>query len=470
MIRWIILFGTIYVATLILLSLRSRRKTKTSGDFILAGSNIGHLLGFMSFAATLFSTFTLMGMPDFFRMHGVGAWLFLAFSDAAMVFLIVWFGFTLRRKAAEKGFQGMAGLLGNMYGTKWAAFVYFFGVFVFLVPYVAIQIRGVAIFLNAILPGALPAWGWALLIIVLMLIYSELGGLKAIMHADVMQGILLLTVVWVIAANCIRYFGGVGKMFESIQRIDTALLSLPGPKGLFNFQFLLASFLSILFIPVTQPQLSTRLVILKDTRTLHRMAVSVGIFAMLVILPTLPIGFYGAARYADLPAAEFISRVLIFDQPGLIAAATIIGLTAAALSTSDSQIFALGSELRSMLKGKERTQMLQARAAMVFFALAALVFSVLSSDQLVLLARVSFAGTSIMAPMVLSAVFLRNRPGPELIYLTFAGLAIFILSLLNVIPDQAAGVRMDLLILVVLFAAALLSALVRRSTGPTSGS
>ena len=196
------------------------------------------------------------------------------------------------------------------------------------------------------------------------------------------------------------------------------------------------------------------------------MAVSVGIFAMLVILPTLPIGFYGAARYADLPAAEFISRVLIFDQPGLIAAATIIGLTAAALSTSDSQIFALGSELRSMLKGKERTQMLQARAAMVFFALAALVFSVLSSDQLVLLARVSFAGTSVMAPMVLSAVFLRNRPGPELIYLTFAGLAIFILSLLNVIPDQAAGVRMDLLILVCLFAAALLSALARLSRYP----
>lgn len=461
MIKWIILFGIIYVTALILLSLRSRRRTKNSSDFILAGSNVGHLLGFMSFAATLFSTFTLMGMPDFFRTHGVGAWMFLAFSDAAMVFLIVWFGFTLRKKAAEKGFQGMAGLLGNMYGTKAAAFVYFFGVFVFLIPYVAIQIRGVSIFLNAILPGALPAWGWALLIVTLMLVYSELGGLKAIMHADVMQGILLLTVVWIIAGNCIRYFGGVGKMFDSIENIDTALLSIPGPQGLFNFQFLLASFLSILFIPVTQPQLSTRLVILKDTRTLHRMAVSVGIFAMLVILPTLPIGFYGAARYNGLPAAEFISQVLIFDQPGLIAAATIIGLTAAALSTSDSQIFALGSELRSMLKGKERTQMLQARAAMVFFALAALVFSVLSSDQLVLLARVSFAGTSMMAPMVLSAVFLKEKPGQELIYLTFTGLAVFILSLLNVIPDQLAGVRLDLLILLTLFVVAVISAILR---------
>ncbi|MGC9344692.1 MAG: sodium:solute symporter family protein [Bacteroidales bacterium] len=461
MIRWIIIFGILYISALILLSLRSRKRNKSTRDFILAGSNIGPILGFMSFAATLFSTFTLMGMPDFFRTHGIGAWLFLAFSDAAMVFLIVWFGFTLRKKAAEKGFQGMAGLLGSVFESKLAAYVYFFGVFIFLIPYVAIQIRGVAIFLSAIFPGALPPWGWALLIVTLMLIYSELGGLKAIMHADVMQGILLLTVVWIIAVNSIRYFGGVGEMFESIEKIDTSLLSLPGPKGLFNFQFLLASFLAILLIPVSQPQLSTRLVILKDTRTLHRMAVAVGIFAMLVILPTLPIGFYGAAKYSDLPAAEYISRVLIFDQPGLIAAATIIGLTAAALSTSDSQIFALGSELRSMLKGKDKIILLQTRAAMIFFALAALIFSVLSSDQLVMLARVSFAGTSIMAPMILSAVFLKNKPGRELIFLTFAGLVVFILSLLNVIPDHIGNIRMDLFILSSLFLLAIMSGLMR---------
>jgi SSS family solute:Na+ symporter len=450
MIKWIIILGIIYITILISLSLTSRRKNKSSDDFILAGSNIGTVLGFMSFAATLFSTFTLMGMPDFFRIHGIGAWIFLAFSDAAMVFLIVWFGFTLRKKAASKGFRGMAGLLSKCYNTPWASYIYFFGVFVFLIPYVAIQIRGVSIFLNAILPETLPAWGWASIIVVLMLIYSELGGLKAIMYADVMQGLLLLAVVWIIAGNCITYFGGVEKMFDNIEEINPSLLSTPGPQGLFNFQFLIASFLAILLIPVTQPQLSTRLVILKSTPTLHRMAVSVGTFAILVILPTIPIGLFGATVYSESPTAEFISNVLIFDQLDIIAAATIIGLIAAALSTSDSQIFALGSELRSMLKGSDRAQMNRTRAAMIFFAIAALVFSILSSDQLVMLARVSFAGTSLLAPMIFYAVLSQKKPGNEIIWFTCLGLITFILSLLDVVPNQVGNIRMDLFLLLIL--------------------
>lgn len=461
MIKWFIILGILYISILITLSLRSRRKNKSSDDFILAGSNIGTILGFMSFAATLFSTFTLMGMPDFFRIHGIGAWLFLAFSDGAMVFLIVWFGFILRKQAASRGFRGMAGLLTKCYETPWASYIYFFGVFVFLIPYVAIQIRGVAIFLNAILPDALPAWGWATIIVILMLIYSELGGLKAIMYADVMQGLLLLTVVWIIAGNAINYFGGVKKMFDTIETTNPALLSTPGPKGLFNFQFLIASFLAILLIPVTQPQLSTRLVILKSTRTLHRMAVAVGCFAILVILPTIPIGLYGAYKYTDAATAEFISRVLIFDQLDIIAAATVIGLIAAALSTSDSQIFALGSELRSMLKGTDRTQMNRTRVAMIFFAIAALVFSVLSSDQLVLLARVSFAGTSLLAPMIFYAVLGKTKPGKEIIIFTFIGLIIFILSLLETIPNSVMNTRMDLFLLLSLGILTIVSAIIR---------
>ncbi len=461
MIKWIVIISIIYISVLISLSLRSRRKNKSSDDFILAGSNIGTILGFMSFAATLFSTFTLMGMPDFFRVHGIGAWLFLAFSDGAMVFLIVWFGFMLRKKAASKGFRGMAGLLTKCYETPWASYIYFFGIFVFLIPYVAIQIRGVSIFLNAILPNVLPAWGWASIIVMLMLIYSELGGLKAIMYADVMQGLLLLTVVWIIAGNAIRFFGGIENMFDTIEETNTALLSTPGPKGLFNFQFLLASFLAILLIPVTQPQLSTRLVILKSTRTLHRMAVAVGTFAILVILPTIPIGLYGAHQYADAPAAEFISRVLIFDQMDIIAAATVIGLIAAALSTSDSQIFALGSELRSMLKGSDRSQMIRTRIAMIFFAIAALVFSVLSSDQLVMLARVSFAGTSLLAPMIFYAILSKHKPGMEIIVFTCIGLIFFILSLLKTIPNEVLNVRMDLFLLLSLGIITILSVIIR---------
>ncbi len=63
----------------------------------------------------------------------------------------------------------------------------------------AIQIRGIAIFLSATFPEAMPIWGWATAMILIMLIYSEVGGLKAIIYSDMLQGIILLIVICVIA-------------------------------------------------------------------------------------------------------------------------------------------------------------------------------------------------------------------------------------------------------------------------------
>ncbi len=462
MLNWLIIVGTIYIAILFFLSWQSRRKNKSNEDFMMAGSNVGLVLGFMTFAATLFSTFTLMGMPDFSRTHGIGAWIFLAFSDAGMVFLIIWFGYHLRKKIAKKGFKGMSELLQSRYQNKWAGYIYFLAVFLFLVPYVAIQIRGVAIFLEQAFPSALPAWGWSLIIVAIMLLYSEFGGLKAIIYADFMQGTMLLVVVWVIALTCLNHLGGWTEMFNKVEAADPKLLSTPGPKGLLNTQFLIASFLAILMIPVTQPQLSTRLVIMKSTQKMHRMAVAVGTFAMLVIFPTIIIGMYGAINYPDASVADFLGHVLLRDQAGFVAAAAIIGLFAAAMSTSDSQLFALGNELRGLLGHKGSDSLTPIRLSIIFFAIAALVFSLLSSDQLVLLARTSFAGTAMMGPLVILAILSRKPQGWFMILVSGIGLGVFILSETGVLPRTAGMVRMDLFLMVTLALAGFGNYLVRK--------
>jgi len=447
MITWLIIIGIVYLIVLGTLAYRSRQKNTTADSFMLGGQNLGYIIGFMTVAATMFSTFTLMGMPDFFRMHGIGAWIFLGVSDGAMIFVIIWFAYHLRKKAAKQGFKGMAGLLNNSYKTRYVGYLYFVGIFLFLVPYVAIQIRGIGIFLQAVFPEALPYWAWGLGIVGLMLLYSETGGLKAIIYADVLQGTMLMIVVWLIATNCIEAMGGVQSMFAQVEAAQPKLLSVPGPNGLFSIQFLLASFLVLLFMPITQPQFSTRFVIMRDLRATHRMAVAVGCFAILVILPTIPIGLYGAIAYADYTTADFLSQVLLYDQANWIAAAAIIGLIAAAISTSDSQIFALGSEFRSLLGGTEKANLKRAKIAIVIFAFAAWGFSIAASDQLVLLARVSFAGTAMMGPMVLAGILSNKPQGKEIIIAAGIGLFAFLASLLGLLPNMIAGIRMDLIAL-----------------------
>lgn len=459
---WIYIFFGIFFALLAYASYKSYKRNRSAEEFMLAGKSIGPILGFLTFSAALFSAFTFMGMPDFFRNHGIGAWTFLAFSDGVMVFFILWFGYRLRIKAKEHNFQGVAGLMISTYKTRWAGIAMFTSAFIFLIPYVAIQIRGISIFLEAAFPGMLPSWGWSLFLVIMMLIYAEIGGLKAIVYSDAIQGLILLFVIWLIGATCIAHFGGVSSMFEAVERVNEDLLSTPGPNGLFSWQFLLGSTIAVVMIPVTQPQLTKRLVIVKDLASMKKMAYAVGFFAIVVITPTIFIGMYGAVEYPGVEASNFLSNALLFDQSAPVAALAIVGLFAACLSTTNAQIFALGNELRSLLRGEEKKVMRITRISLFVFAAVVMLFTTLMSDELALLARVSFTGTAMMAPVVLMAVISKEKPSKGFIVISALAFLTYLLSLAKVVPDLIGGLRLDLFLYLFLIISSIALVLIKR--------
>jgi SSS family solute:Na+ symporter len=461
MTRWFWIFGIIFIILLILASSRAIKKNRTIDDYMLAGSNIGAILGVLTYAAALFSAFIFIGVPDFFRVHGVGAWIFLPVSDGMMFFMIFWFGYNLRKKAREKGYKGMAGMMRDIFGNKWAGYLVFTGAFLFLIPYVAIQIRGMSMFFTAIFPDMLPSWSWALIIVVIMLAYSELGGLKAIVFSDAVQGVLLLTVLSIIGYNCIIHFGNVKELFNQVQQVDDSLLSTPGPKGLFTTQFLIASFLAIILLPISQPQFSSRIVVMKSMKETYKMAGGVSIVALIVFVATAFIGMYGSVEYTSSPTVEFVQNALLFDQPNFLAGLAIVGLFAAVLSTSNAQIFALGSEFRSLLKGEDKIVLIRTKIALFIFALIVMLFSVIISDELVLLARVSFAGTSMLTPVILVGVLSKKAPGKELLVISAIALFVFLFSVFELIPESVMGMRTDLGLYIILFVITIISIIAR---------
>jgi SSS family solute:Na+ symporter len=442
---WLVVFFTIFLGLLVLAGMKAYRKNRTSEEYILAGSNLGAILGFLTFAGALFSAFTFLGMPDFFRVHGLGGWIFLAFSDSVMVFFILWFGYKLRQKVAQAGFKGVSGLLVKCFGTPWAGYLFFVTAFIFLVPYMAIQIRGIAIFLNATVTDALPGWAWSAGLLIIMFIYAGIGGLKAIVYSDAIQSLLLLLIIWIIGISCLNMSGGLTPMFATVMEKSPQLLSTPGPKGLFSTQFLIASTIAIVCIPVTQPQLTIRLVVIKDLKAVHKMAYAVGLFAIVVILPTVFIGMYGAINYANASTADFLASALLHDQANVVAALAVVGLFAACLSTTNTKIFALGSELRSLLPGNERQLLTYTRVALFIFSCVVLVFTIYMSDELALLARLSFTGTSTMAPVVLSAVIFQRPPRMILVTSAFA-LVVVLLSIVGFIPGKIGSWNFDILL------------------------
>ena len=463
MTKWFWIFGIIFIILHILASSRAVKRNRSIDDYMLAGSNIGAILGVLTYAAALFSAFIFIGVPDFFRVHGVGAWIFLPVSDGMMFFVIFWFGYNLRKKAHDIGYKGMAGMMRDIFGSKWAGYLVFIGAFLFLIPYVAIQIRGMSMFFTAIFPEMLPSWGWALIIVAIMLAYSELGGLKAIVFSDAIQGVLLLTVLSIIGYNCVQHFGNVKELFNQVQLADERLLSTPGPQGLFTTQFLVASFLAIVLLPISQPQFSSRIVVMKSMNETYKMAGGVSIVALIVFVATAFIGMYGSVKYNSSPTVEFVQNALLFDQPDFLAGLAIVGLFAAVLSTSNAQIFALGSEFRSLLKGEDRSVLLRTKIALFIFVIIVMFFSVIISDELVLLARVSFAGTSMLTPVILIGVLSKKTPGKELLVISAMGLLIFLISVFQLIPENIYGIRVDMGLYVILFISTLISIIARKT-------
>ncbi len=459
---WFIVFGVIFLILLILASVKSYKRGRTADEFMLAGSNIGAILGILTFAAALFSAFTFLGMPDFFRVHGIGSWFFLAVSDSFMVFFIIWFSYHVRKKAKEHKFKGVSGMMVSIFGSRTVGYLVFANAFIFLIPYVAIQIKGVSIFLEATFPGFMAPWGWALAIITVMLIYSEIGGLKAIIFSDAIQGLILLVVIWIIGIASINYFGNISSMFAKVEEVNKALLSLPGPKGLFNWQFLIGSLIAIMMIPVSQPQFTSRIIIMKDLKSVHKMAVAIGAFAIVVIMPTIFIGMYGAVKYAGVGTKEFLSGALLFDQAAPVGALAVIGLIAACLSTTNAQIFALGAEIRSLLSGDEKKVMVKTKISIFIFAMIALVFSLVSGDELALLARVSFTGTSMMAPIILGGVISKSKPGKELVILSTSAFVILLASLFNIIPNELLSIKLDIILYAFLAIGVSVSLIIRK--------
>ena len=177
---------------------------------------------------------------------------------------------------------------------------------------------------------------------------------------------------------------------------------------------------------------------------MRKMAYAVGIFAILVITPTVFIGMYGAVKYPGVPTSEFLSQALLFDQAAPVAALAIVGLFAACLSTTNAQIFALGNELRSLLKGEEKKVMRITRISLFFFAGVVMLFSTLMSDELALLARVSFTGTAMMAPIVLMAVIGEKKPARGIILVSFLAFTTYLLSLAGVVPNHVGSLQLDL--------------------------
>jgi SSS family solute:Na+ symporter len=380
-------------------------------EFFIAGRKVGWIISFLTFSATLFSAFTLVGMPGYFYTHGIGSWVFIAFADTFMALMIPLIGYRLWKIGKEFSYITPAQFLGERYESRILLIVVVLVQFIFLLPYMSIQAIGIGKLLESATGGTIPYLVGVGIALLMTVLYLESGGMRAVAWTDAVQGILLFVGGYFIAIYFLMtHFGTLPQLFKTIRQTDPSLLSVPGPKNLFTYSMMVSFFIMIITMPATQFQLTTRYFIAKNPMVLRRMMVFTAFFATFVLIPPLILGIGGKAIWPHLKSGDMVLGKVLGELIPPLAALGVIAVFSAALSTIDSQLLLLSSLFTRDIYGEfkksdERKNLLIGRTVIVVLIIIIFLLSLRPPQLIVQLSILSFAGTLQLFPTIMGALY-----------------------------------------------------------------
>jgi len=162
----------LYIALGIVIALLARRKLGTGmNDFFLGNRRIGGFIAALTYAATTYSAFMMVGLAGLTYRLGVGALGFELTYLCGLV-LVVFFGPRFWLVGKRFDYLTHSQMLADRYQSNTVGVVAAILCLVFLIPYAAIQVMGIGYLLVGVSKGAIPLLGAMVLAIVVALVRS----------------------------------------------------------------------------------------------------------------------------------------------------------------------------------------------------------------------------------------------------------------------------------------------------------
>ena len=425
---WLLTGIGLYLVALLLLlwwtKPRGEAGDDASGEAFFLGrhgqSGLHPLLLLVSYAATVYSAFTLIGMPGFIYQHGVGAFGAIVISQLLQVACILFFGMALWRRAQEfPGATSPIEIVSRCYNSPRLGLVVFMATVLFVIPHLTVQLVGIRRLIEGVTDVRLGYLESVGAILIVMVLYSELGGFRGIVWTDVIQFVLSVGGMTVLAWLYIDRVWD-GNLFELTDQLveqgDESLLSTPGPAGFYTAPMLFSLCLFYGLWPIAHPSSAVRFLAQSSPRGFLWMVGGMACMPVIMFLPALVIGLGGAAAHPDLGqlhetiAGQVVSDVV--STGGALATVFgfcyILGSLSAAMSTCDSQALAMGQIVsRDLVKGvlspniSPRSEMRTARLAIMLVFLVSFALGFNKDSFILRLSVLSGSGTAVLVPTYL---------------------------------------------------------------------
>ena len=362
------------------LGYRARRESSLR-DFYLAGRGIGFVVLLLTLYATQYSGNTLFGFTGKTYRIGFG-WAVSVHFMTAIVVAYLLIAPQLFRLSRLHGFITPADFLSHRFGSPLLSSIATVVMVVAIANYLLAQLMAMGRALEGLTtlnPGAAYSMGVILLALIIV-VYETLGGLRAVVWTDVIQGFVLIVGFGILLGLVFHHYGSLRTATEVLLRAETehvgvmdggAGLTLrdvrheggpsrvfpPGPKRTLEW---ISYILAVGIGGALYPQAIQRIYAARSATTLRRTLAVMAFLPLTTTVIALIVGIMGAAYGPLLKDAESDKILTVIcsqiQQQSLfgrwLVTVLFAAVLAAIMSTADSVLLSISSMLTKDIYGQ----------------------------------------------------------------------------------------------------------------------
>ncbi len=419
--------------------LAKRRAVRSTEDYFVASRTLSPWLLLLTMAATNFSAFTVFGFSGAGWRIGYGFFPVMAFGTGFMAVAFYFIGLPVWQLGRRHGHYTPPELIGARFRSKGVRLLVFAVMAVFTLPYLAMQPMAAGYALESLL--GLPYYAGAILITVVMLTYTTLGGLRGVAWTDALQGGLMLVLLVVVLGVVVAPHGGLTSANHQVAQHWPELLARPGGGAELTVGVWLGYMLLWLWADPMLPQLFQRCFAAKNPRSLHTTMIMYPVVTAGLFLLPVTIGVVGRLTFPELAAGTDTDRIipmlLANLAPGTLEALFTTCAVAALMSTLDSQVLTLSSmftrDVYEPLTGRTAPPW-AGRAFVVVLAAGGLAIAWQPPATFQAIATQAFTGLAVLLPATCAALYWSRATAAGAIASIVVGQALVIGYLFGQLP------------------------------------
>ncbi len=376
-------------------------------EFFVSSRKVGGFISGMTYSATTYSAFMMVGLVGLTYSSGVVA---LGFELTYLMFTVILLCVFAPRfwAAANKyDFITPADLLSHRYGSEYVGVVVTFLALIMLIPYASVQLMGSGYLFSGLTGGQVPFMVGVLIMATFSGITALWAGFRSVSWTDAFQALTMMVTSLILVVYVFYHFFGSPLEFLSAVQTQT-----PGLLGVtWDVNMFIGLSLPWAFFALSNPQVSQRMFVSENVSSLKRMITYFAVFGLIYTVVTTILGLAAANILPGLEAADRAMPVLLTRVPVLMALIVFVGIFAAATSTLGSIVLTLSSmgvlniSETFFPQISEGTKMVIGKVVIVLLLIVCVLFASLKLDLIAVLSSMASGGLLVSVPSFVGAFF-----------------------------------------------------------------